>query len=276
MESIQRLPAVAGQFYTDNPTQLRQQILSFLPQSVKPTALAVISPHAGYMYSGRVAGYSFKALAEADTYILLGPVHQMAKAHFGMSLKDWSTPLGTARIDAGLAKTLEQKTQIVCDETAHLREHSLEVQLPFLQVTNPKMKFVPVAVHPTSTFKEDAAELGSAIGGIIKSSKKSIGIVTSSDFSHFIPEGEAKEVDLGAIDLITRLDADGFLDYVESNNASICGYAPITVMLHALKTIGIKKGELLKYDTSASVTHDTSNVVGYASVKFDKRKNGPV
>ncbi|MFC1454604.1 AmmeMemoRadiSam system protein B [Candidatus Undinarchaeota archaeon] len=266
----ERLPAVAGQFYADDPNKLRDDILHYLPKQINSTARAVIAPHAGYMYSGPIAGYSFKALKNSETYLLLGPVHHMANSQFAVSLLNWKTPLGTAEIDAELANSLIKNTAIEHDESAHLHEHSLEVQVPFLQVVNPNFKIVPVAVSSGSDFKKTAAKLGEQIGNIIKDSDRKIGIVTSSDFSHFISEENAKEIDLSAIELITKLDADGFYDYVSRMDASICGYAPITLMLNILKIIGIKKGELLKYDTSASISGDKSNVVGYASIKFDE------
>ena len=266
----ERLPAVAGQFYADDPNKLRDEILSYLPKQINSTARAVISPHAGYLYSGPIAGYSFKALKNSETYFLLGPIHHMANSQFALSLSNWKTPLGTIETDIEIANELSDKTSVEIDESAHLHEHSLEVQLPFLQVTNPNFKIVPIAISHGSDFKEAAAKLGEQIGNIIQGSGKKIGIVTSSDFSHFISEIDAKEIDFSAIELITKLDANGFYDYVSQNDASICGYAPITVMLNILRIIGIKKGELLKYDTSASVSGDKSNVVGYASIKFDE------
>ena len=264
---------VAGQFYPLSPENLKESLTSFLSALPTSESLAVVSPHAGYIYSGQTAAYSFSNLGPADTYILLGPSHTGMGSELSVSTQPWQTPLGQVQPDTNLAQKIISSTSANHDELAHQSEHSLEVQLPFLQHLHPGSQIVPICMMQTSFDPKFYESFGTQLAKIIKSETKTIRIIASSDFSHFVPEAQASEQDHQAIQFIQDLDTRGFLNYVHENQISICGYGPIATAISISKTLGIKKAELLKYDTSASRTGDTKSVVGYASITFQEKND---
>ena len=272
-----RHPVVAGTFYPLDKETLVRQLDSFFKETKgngKP--ISAIVPHAGYMYSGKVAAHTYSSLPQADTYILLGPNHNCMGPNISVFPEGgWSTPLGTVQIDSALTMDICKNSRAELDTFAHEREHSIEVQLPFLQHRFKDFKIVPISLMPSpyAGDKEEfyllCSELAEAIASTIKKSNKKIIILASSDFSHYVSQEVAKRDDSKAIELINSLSAKEFLSFVIDNNLTICGYGPICTAILASKKLGAKKGKLLKYSTSGDTTGDYSQVVGYASILIE-------
>jgi len=266
---LSRKPSVAGYFYPQNPVALRKMIGEMVDLEMeKEKALGVISPHAGYQYSGHVAGSVFSSVELPDKFILLGPSHRYAEKDFSiMRIGTWETPLGDIPILTQLADLLLQKGLVKEDDSCHKSEHSLEVQIPFIQYFKTKFSFVPLCIGPHASF-DNLVELGNLIAKCIQESGDEILIVASTDMSHYVSQDEAKEKDFKAIDMILKLDPQGLHDIVVSENISMCGYQPTVSALVAANHLGAKKSELVKYQTSGDVTGDTAEVVGYAGLRI--------
>jgi AmmeMemoRadiSam system protein B len=290
METI-RNAAVAGQFYPENAKNLKQQIeecfldkrgFGTIPllKKVGHNLKGLVVPHAGFVYSGAIASHSYARLAEqgfADTFIILGPNHTgMGSGVSVMTEGAWKTPLGTVPLDSSLAQTIS--TGIIDrDATAHTYEHSIEVQLPFLQyiARDRKFEFVPVCMMMQDY--ETVQEVGAILAEATQKSKKNIVFIASSDFSHAgfdyhsMPPREmrvdayAEKQDILAIQNILALDPKGLIKTVEEHNITMCGYGPVAAMLFAAKKLGATKAELLKYGTSYEV-HPSSSCVGYGAI----------
>jgi hypothetical protein len=231
-------------------------------------AKACLVPHAGYLYSGHVAGAVFARLALPKTILILGVRHYPHGANIAiLSRGVWHTPLGDAPIDEPLAETLQAACPLLReDSVAHSSEHSLEVQLPFLQVLQPGFTFVPIALG-TIRF-EDLVVVGEAIGRVIAASSEEILLVTTSDLNHYENDATTRVKDHKAIDQILALDARGLYDTCRNEAISMCGLGPTVAMLTALKALGTTQPELVRYATSADVSGDYSAVVGYAGMLF--------
>ncbi len=267
-----RMPAVAGTFYPAKRSELEAKLDSFFSR-IKPEkkARAVIAPHAGYAFSGRIAAMSLSKLKKCETFVILGPNHTALGPRMSVSLHSrWVTPLGSVPVNKKIAEEIVEKSPVAgiaeFDELAHLSEHSIEVQLPFLQYLFDGFTIVPITIM-TAELNELKA-LGDALYKTAK--KHGVGIIASSDFSHFITLESAKERDQRAIDLIKALKIDEFHRLATGINASICGFGPITALMEFCKKAGIKKAKLLKYTTSADTTGDELSVVGYAAIVFKK------
>ncbi|MFQ5952757.1 MAG: AmmeMemoRadiSam system protein B [Candidatus Omnitrophota bacterium] len=261
-----RDPAVAGQFYPGTKDGLERDLENMIPDCKdKIDVIGAISPHAGYIYSGSVAGEVFAKLKPKPTYIILNPNHTGYGAQFALSVESWRTPLGETEIDKGLIDSLKAKTDLLTeDKTAHAFEHSGEVQLPFIQKISPNAKIVPI----TCSFG-DLAELqkvADAIAQAIEETGKDATIIASSDMTHYESRESAKEKDSKAIDRMLEIDPEGLLRTVAKENISMCGYVPAAIMLMAAKKMNAKKAELVKYTDSGEVTGDTFQVVGYAGI----------
>jgi AmmeMemoRadiSam system protein B len=264
---MKRQAEVAGTFYPKNKKQLEDQLKKLfekVPESKK--SQCIVAPHAGYTYSGKTAAVSFNAVEKAETFVILGTGHTGLGSKISVSTADsWETPLGEAKIDSKLRKSLLETLGIQGDTVAHIGEHSCEVQIPFIQFLFPKAKILPIVVGTPDLGKLEA--LGNAL---FKAQKgKSVSVVASGDFSHFIPKEEAKKIDLEAIALIEKMDIPGFYSLVTRKRLSICGLSPITAAMFFAKKLGLKKGKLLKYDSSATATGDIGRVVGYAAIEFE-------
>jgi MEMO1 family protein len=250
-------------FYPGTEAKLRQQIAQLAPRQPKPKvrACGVVVPHAGYVYSGGVAADVYASIEGAQTFVLLGPNHYMAGSAVAVSEESWSTPLGAVEIDLELVKRLDGIVDH--DEAAHRQEHSIEVQVPFLQYFFKDFKIVPIAIgmQDYDTVKEVAAELIRALDGYHRSTV----IVASSDFTHYEDVEVARQKDATLIGDIERLDVPALYDDVYRLNATACGYGPIAAMVMACVARGAKKGELIRYATSGDVTGDRQ-VVGYAGI----------
>ena len=271
-----RSPAVAGAFYAGDASQLTQQIEECFnhklgPKDLEPknNAIGAVVPHAGYVYSGPVAAHIYKAISQkdVDTFIIFGPNHTGLGSGVSVMTKgSWMTPLGQVDINTKLAEEIVNKSDLAeDDEMGHLREHSIEVQLPFLQYSIKKFTFVPICLMIQDLFV--AKSLGETVGKICKD--KNVMILASSDFTHYEPKEIASEKDHAAIEHILNLDPDSFIKEVKEKHLSICGYGPILTTLYALKEMGLRKASLLKYATSGDV-HSMPEVVGYAAILFEK------
>jgi len=262
-----RNPVVAGQFYPGAPYQLRSMIGRMVDkEAIKQDVIGLVSPHAGYVYSGSVAGAVLSRIKFKDTFIILGPNHTGAGVPFSiMTEGTWNTPLGDVEIDSELGKHLLSSSGYLQEDTlAHQYEHSIEVQLPFLQYFKPDIKIVPVIFSYASgdVYKEIGKEIASAI----KELNKEVVIIASSDMTHYESQESAKKKDTQAIEAILDLDEDELLKRVREQNITMCGFAPAVSLISTGKELGVTGAELVKYQTSGDTTGDYSGVVGYAGV----------
>jgi MEMO1 family protein len=267
--TITRYPAVAGRFYPRDPETLRQDIRGYLsqpPLRKAVRALGCITPHAGYMYSGQVAGTVFANLEIPEVCIVLCPNHTGIGCPFAIvSEGAWETPLGTIPIDGDFAAALKQRFPLLQeDSSAHLSEHAVEVELPFLQVLQPHLRFVPIALG-TRDF-DTLAELGNALAGTIAEYTGHVLIIASSDMNHYESDAITRIKDESAITPILALDARALYDVVTQQHVSMCGFGPAVAMLAATKQLGATSAELVKYATSGDISGDRNVVVGYAGV----------
>ncbi len=266
-----RQPVFAGQFYPANPTDLRVEVERMLGAAAVPPptgrpALALIAPHAGYVYSGRVAGATYAAAELPHTLVILCPNHTGRGSSLAvMNEGSWETPLGRVPIDGTLAdRILEEVAEASVDALAHLREHSLEVQLPFLQVKLGEFSMVPICV---GTQRLDLLiEVGHGVGRALARHASPAAIVVSSDMSHYIPAEEARMKDMMAIERITALDPEGLHRVVREHDISMCGYAPAVAGLTAAVDRGATTACLVDYANSGEASGDETRVVGYAGL----------
>jgi len=262
-----RNPVVAGRFYSASEEGLKKELKGLIADRKEQIdAIGVISPHAGYACSGCVAGELFPSIKQKSTYIILGPNHTGYGKRFGLDAeRSWKTPLGEVKINKKIAgEILERSEYIEKDTTCHDLEHSIEVQLPFLQYLNKDFTFVPIVISARDP--EAYKKIGRELAGLIGSMKDKPLIIASSDMTHYEPDESAKKKDKMAIDRILKLDLDGFLDTVAKYRISMCGLGPAAIMLEAAIMLGAKKAKLIKYATSGDVLGDYSSVVGYAGV----------
>ena len=273
-----RNPAVAGQFYHNDPVILHDQISALVDSNAKRSdALGVMSPHAGYMYSGKVAGSVMSRVNPADTFIILGPNHTGMGADFSI-LRDgiWKMPFGEVRVDSILAKEILVNSRVLeIDPMAHQNEHSIEVQIPFLQYFGREFEIVPITIRhymPDGNFLDICKELGHAIAGVIKNIKNpkmKVTIVASSDLTHYETQESAKRKDKAALDAILEMNPEKLFETINEQEISMCGFGPVAVMLYACRELGRGRSantELVKYMTSGDITGDYSQVVGYGGV----------
>ncbi|WP_019178154.1 MEMO1 family protein [Methanomassiliicoccus luminyensis] len=266
-----RRPAVAGKFYAGGERAVRAEIEKAFLSPLGPgeipelnkngprSIVGAVAPHAGYVYSGPVAAHTYGALARdgfPETFVIMGPNHHAMGAPVAMSTEDFSTPLGVVKIDEDIAGRMGRL--VVDDPSAHRYEHSIEVQLPFIQYFSDKAKIVPIsmAAQDYETAVEVAEELRRACQG------KDVVFIASTDFSHYVPAQEAERQDHAVIDKILAADPEGVYDTVVRRDVSMCGYGPVMTMMLAS---GGKKAELLKYGSSGDVT-PMDEVVGYVSM----------
>ena len=266
-----RPSAVAGQFYPSDPRELTRLIQKFAtcePGTEKLRVRACLVPHAGYIYSGGVAGAVFSRIHLPKRIIVVGVRHSPPGADLAiLSEGAWRTPLGDVPLDGEIAKELKEHClHLREDSVAHRREHSLEVEIPFLQVLDPGFTFAPVAVG-TLRFS-DLHELGLAIGSVLQKHQEEILIVTSSDMNHYEDDETTRHKDAKAIERLKALDAQGLYETCRSERISMCGLGPAITMLTAMKEIGAERGELIRYSTSGEVSGDNDAVVGYAGMVF--------
>ena len=262
-----RKPAVAGQFYPSNPKALKSEVTSYFDSGIdRRVVKGVVSPHAGYIYSGRVCGEVFSRVEIPDHVIVLGPNHRgMGGDASIMADGVWEMPLGVVEIDKDLSGMILNKSSIVSDDPrAHSFEHSLEVQLPFIQVIKEDFLLTPIALGSLSL--SECLTIGEDIASAIGDFGEDVLIVASSDMTHYEPVEYAKAQDQDAIDEILRLDPEGLYNTVRKKGITMCGYIPVAVMLSAAIKLGAKKAELIDYMTSGDTSGDYRSVVGYAGL----------
>lgn len=266
---MDREPVVAGQFYPKDPSALEREVRGYLglaeAKESEPTLLAMC-PHAGYVFSGAVAGQTLGRANLAPVLLLLGPNHTGKGA--ALSLWDqgaWRFPGGQLQVDAELAKALlDAAPKLAINNDAHLHEHSLEVLLPFLHCLNPETRIVPVAVAEPRV--ETLVELGGKIANTISTWKEPVSIVVSSDMSHYVSHAQAERRDRYALDKMVEVAPEGLYRTVRQLGISMCGVYPMTAGLAACRALGAREGELVAYATSGEVSGDYDRVVGYAGV----------
>jgi len=271
-------------FYAGSAQSLRAQIEECYAHKLGPGVLpkvsdrnlqsvvALVSPHAGYMYSGPVAAHGFYQLAadgRPDTVVLFGPNHRGSGSALAV-VRDgvWRTPLGDVEIDTSIADLISKECRIVdVDDSAHAFEHSIEVQLPFLQhLYGSAFKFVPIAFLMQDL--QSSREVGSAVAKALEG--KNAVVIASTDMTHYEPQRSAETKDKAAIDALLKLDEEKLYSTVEALNMSMCGYGPTVAAITAAKALGTRKARLLCYKTSGDITGDYSAVVGYASIMLTK------
>jgi len=277
-----RQPCQAGAFYERTAESLRKQIKNCFLHELGPGKLpdvaknglrhviGLVCPHAGYAFSGPVAAHAYYKLAsdgKPDVVVILGPNHTGYGSPLAvMNEGIWRTPLGDVEIDTEIADKIVRESRIVdVDESAHRFEHSVEVQIPFLQyLYDTQFKIVPICFLMQDL--DSAKEVGHAVGSVLKG--KNAVIIASSDMTHYEPQEEALENDMMAIRTIESMNEDAFYSTVEKRGISACGYGPIAALITAVKTMGAKEAKLLCYKTSGDVIGDYSSVVGYAAMYF--------
>ena len=272
MGSVAVRPAVvAGKFYPSQAPILRRDLENYLGTGFESAekvegALGCVVPHAGYMFSGHVAGAVFRKLPARPTYLILCPNHTGRGTPISVMARGrWATPLGEIQIATHLAEALlAQSSAASEDSLAHVAEHSLEVQLPFLQQMQAEFSFVPIAVavgdYPA------LASLGEAIGEAAKKTGETVLIIASSDMNHFEPDSVTRRKDTNAIERILALDPAGLYEVLHREKNTMCGFGPTIAMLTAAKQLGATKAELARYATSADHGGDRTSVVGYAGI----------
>lgn len=274
-----RPPVVAGQFYAGTRSALLEQIEWCYTHPHGPgkvpkvkagprRLVGLVSPHAGYMYSGPVAAHGFAQMAQdgkPNSIVIIGPNHSGAGSGVSIMMSGkWQTPLEEIQIDEALSGAIKRASDIIdTDAVAHAYEHSLEVQLPFLQhLFNAEFKIAPICM--TLQDERTSKEVGDAIAEA--SAGKDVAIIASTDFTHYEPQRSAVEKDHKAMDKILALDAAGLVRTVEEEAITMCGYGPVSAMLQAAKKLGAKKAKLLKYATSGETAGPMAQVVGYGSI----------
>ncbi len=272
-----RNPAVAGQFYPESPDQLRSMIGGLVDEkAVKEEVIGLVSPHAGYIYSGPVAGAAISRIKFKDTFIIMGPNHTGSGKPLSIMTEGvWKTPLGEVEIDSELGKRiLAASGYLQEDYLAHQYEHSIEVQLPFLQYFKSDIKFVPIILAYASgaIYKE----IGKGLAKAIKESNREVVIIASSDMPHYEPQESARRKDTQAIEAMLDLNEDELLRRVHELDITMCGYAPAVSLISAAKELGAGEAELVKYQTSGDASGDYSSVVGYAGIILKRTQMSPL
>ena len=279
-----RRPTQAGAFYEGDAGALKVQIENCFLQEFGPEkrpevnkngprdVIGLVCPHAGYMFSGAVAANAYYELAQdgkPDVIVILGPNHTGYGS--GLALMNegvWRTPLGDVEVDGEIANQIVQESRLVdVNDLAHLFEHSIEVQLPFLQyLYGSGFKFVPVCFQLQDL--QSAVEVGRALVEVL--ADKNAVVIASSDMTHYEPHGNAEAKDLAALKAVEAMDEKLFYSIIETRNVTACGYGPIAAVIAASKGLGAKKAKLLCYKSSGDITGDYSSVVGYAAVSFKR------
>jgi AmmeMemoRadiSam system protein B len=278
-----RRPCVAGMFYPADPRRLRQEIEACFKHELGPGKLpgkperprsitAIVCPHAGYMYSGPVAAHGYLSLSEeekADTFIVIGPNHTGYGTPVSMMGQgSWETPLGKVDVDSELAQLIFKASDVIdLDETAHIREHSVEVQLPFLQyLYGSDLKIIPICMGFQDL--ETSREVGRVLATSVKG--RSVVIIASTDLNHQEPQESTNRKDGLVLEAIRGMDEEALQDVVHKHRISMCGYGPVSVAIAASKLLGADRAEVLSHHTSGDITGDLDAVVGYASARITR------
>jgi AmmeMemoRadiSam system protein B len=262
-----RRPVVAGSWYEGEKGRLEKQLREFfsgVPREENEAIIGAVVPHAGYMYSGGVAATVYATLPPADIFVILGTNHQSIGSVLAVSRETWATPLGEVEVDEAFVDALPKRI-IDVDETAHRYEHSIELQLPFLQFLFDKtFRVVPISFGLIDM--DTAREVGENLADTIAQIGKKVVILASSDFTHYEPDETARAKDEYVIEAIRTLDVAKFYKRVYERNVTACGVDQIAAMMHAAKKLGATEGRVTKYMTSGDIIGDRSSVVGYGGI----------
>lgn len=264
---MQRQPAVAGQFYPGSEGKLRAALSRLIPENASPQpAKGIISPHAGYIYSGAIAGQLYSRVIVPDTVLIIGPNHHGSGAAAALYPDgEWLTPLGTSTVNSRLNSLLLRHTPYIqSDSIAHQLEHSLEVQLPFIQYQRPDATISALCIGHGDY--PPLRDIGRGIAAAIREYGGEVLIVASSDMTHYESADSARLKDEIALERALALDGKGLLEICQRRGITMCGVVPATVMIEAVRELGATKAELVAYGTSGDVTGDNQQVVGYAAV----------
>ena len=262
-----RKPAVAGRFYPGNRARLEAEVRSYFDEGMdRVKAIGAVSPHAGYIYSGKVAGQVFSRIEIPRRVVVMGPNHRGVGGRIAvMSEGTWETPLGEVPLDDELAAKLTVLLDAAQEDSrAHAQEHSLEVQVPFLQVIRTDILLTPIALGGLSL--EQCLALGDALAEVINGLGEHVLMVASSDMTHYEPDSDARVRDREVIDRMLALDPEGVFRIVREKGITMCGVMPVTAMLGAARALGATKVDLVNYMTSGDTSGDYSSVVGYAGL----------
>ena len=267
--SQDRQPAVAGQFYTNDPEALRLEVRGYLERAERKSSvhsILTMVPHAGYYFSGAVTGATLGRANLAETVLLLGPNHTgLGKPLAVWPAGRWQYPGGTLEVDTELVEHLcGQESRLTPDTLAHQREHSLEVLVPFLAELNPNTRIVPIAVSQPDL--PTLLSVGKAVGRALRGFARPVSMVVSSDMSHFVPHEMAQELDAKALDPVLALNPTLFYETVRGENISMCGVLPMTLALAAALELGASQSEITDYATSGEMNGEMRRVVGYAGL----------
>ena len=265
-----RQPAVANRFYPGSPNALKRAISEFLPsghETGKEKSIAVVSPHAGYVYSGELAAKTLSSVEIPKTVVIIGTNHRGAGLPVALSTGNWNMPFGPVPVDGDFSTLLLANSHhIKQDEIAHNSEHSLEVQVPFLQYFQKQLSIVPLAISHISLSM--CLEIAESLADTVKQSGKPVLIVASTDMSHYESRETAAKKDSLALKCIERLEPEKLYHTVRDNNISMCGVLPVTIALSAAKKLGATTARLIGYTDSGYVSGDTDQVVGYAGLSI--------
>lgn len=264
---MNRSPAVAGKFYSSSDSELRKEVASYIKKDLpKEDVICAISPHAGYMYSGGVAGAVFSRINYPKSIILIGPNHTgMGEKISIYSKGDWELPNGNVKIDDLLSNQIIKNTKLIKEDVqSHVWEHSLEVQIPFIQFFFKDFKIVPIVIKYIDL--ESCKEIGNAISQAISNYSEKVLIIVSSDMTHYEPDSAVRKKDKMAIDKIINLDPEGLYNVVKTKNITMCGFIPAVIGLFASLKLNAKSAEVVGYATSGEINNDYNSVVGYAGI----------
>jgi hypothetical protein len=280
-----RNPVVAGAFYPYDAKELREMIKKFL-EKTKPerrNTIGIVAPHAGYIYCGKTAAAVYNLVSHGfDTVVLLGPNHSGFGTGVATSLETWKTPLGSLKPDEDFVREIFRDSIITEGPKSHWKEHSIEVQLPWLQYKFEDFKIVPISINPIYFDLDTCKEIGTKISETATYLRRKVLIVASSDFTHYGSmygyepfRGDAKdilkkikEMDMEVINSILKLKPVDVIKTCDEKKLTICGYGGIAAMLFAARDLGAKKGELIDYSTSFEVSKNTGAIVGYAGINI--------
>lgn len=262
-----RQPAVAGSFYPANPKELSAQVAALLKSQLEAhKAKALIVPHAGYVYSGAVAGQVFAETMIPRQVILIGPNHHGLGADIAVSTAEaWRTPITQVPLAAKLrARLIDEIPQLTLDDRAHQYEHSLEVMLPFLVQRQPQLEIVPIALGRLNL--DDCLNLGTALAKTLVAWDQEVLLLASSDMNHFSPAEKSEKLDSLAIDAMIHYDLNKLYQVVHEQHISMCGVLPAITVMQAARELGASSCQLLSYSHSGKVNGDYTSVVGYAGL----------
>lgn len=279
-----RNPLVAGMFYPERKEELEKILLGFFEsvKSDKKDVKGIVAPHAGYVYCGKTAASVYSSLKKNfETVVVIGPNHSGLGVGVATSLDEWKTPLGLLKPDKDFIKEIIKDSIILEDPGSHRREHSIEVQLPWLQYVFGDIKLVPISINPIYFDIKTCKEIGERLFLASKKLGRKVLLVASTDFTHYgsmygytpFKEGKdtiekIKEMDMEVIHLINKLDAENVIKTCREKRLTICGYGCVASLIFAAKDLGAKRGKLVDYSTSFDISRDTGAVVGYAGIEI--------